>query len=107
MPCDSISLTEQSKARQRDALRALAAALATGTAGVKVGPQGAIAFTGWKAEREGLTDLCAFRRLSSANDPALRRALARAEAVAGRKVDPRAMAAGVHSHDGGGSWGTH
>jgi hypothetical protein len=32
---------------------------------------------------------------------------ARAEAIAGRTVDARTIAAGVHSHDGGRTWGNH
>lgn len=106
MPCDRVDLTAESRRRQREALASLAVALGTGAVTVKVGPQGAVAFLGW-GDREGLADVCALRRLMAANDPNLRRALARAEALAGRKVDTRQIAAGVHSHDGGGTWGTH
>ncbi len=109
MPCDTKrGLDAQQKQRMTDALARLEAALAGGAVALVIGRQGAIAFRGWKEEdRAGLSDLCAYRRLSSANSPALRRALARAEAQAGMKIDQRALAAGVHSHDGGRTWGQH
>ena len=112
MPCDTRRISveetaEQARARLRAAVAKLEGALTSGTASIVVGPTGAVAFKGWRGEGDGLTDVCAFRRLQASNSPALRRALARAEALSGRKVDPRAIAAGVHSHDGGGTWGTH
>lgn len=104
MPCDTRpNLTEEAKANQRDALARLQAALGAGSASIVISRQGAVAFNGWAdAERAGLSDLCAFRRL--ANAPELRKALARAEAKAGMKLDRRMLAAGVHSHDGGATW---
>lgn len=105
MPCDSKPLTQPQREAQVDALKRLEAALAAGGASVQVGPQGAVAFRGWtEADRSGLSDVCAYRRLLAGNSAALRRAVARAEVVAGRKVDARAVGAGIHSHDGGGSW---
>ena len=60
---------------------------------------------GWQQEdRSGLSDLCAYRKLLASNSPELRRAVARAEVVAGRKIDPRMVSAGVHSHDDGKSF---
>ena len=47
------------------------------------------------------------RRLSAKGSESLRRAVARAEALAGRKADARAIASGVHSHDGGRTWDKH
>lgn len=105
MPCDSYIAPQQTK-KERDAdvkaaLARLEAAVAAGTVVVKVGPQGALAFTGWSgAERAGITDVCAYRKLSAANSPTLRKAIARAEVSAGRKIDPRQIASGVHEHDG-------
>ena len=42
-----------------------------------------------------------YRALAASNSPALRMAIVRAEARAGRSLDRRAVAAGVHSHSGG------
>jgi hypothetical protein len=93
----------QRKKQIDEAVDRLNKALAIGEVKVKVGPTGAIAFTGW-AERSGVSDICAYRKLLATGSPALRAALARAEAMAGRKVDARQVAAGTHSHDGGSSW---
>lgn len=106
MPCDTRpNLTEQAKQNQRRAIARLEGSLNAGTVTVQIGAQGAVAFRGWvDQDKDGLTDLCAYRRLAATNSPALRRALAAAEVRAGRKLDQRAVASGVHSHDGGGSW---
>ena len=105
MPCITQSnITPEVKARQRTALEKLAAALAAGTVTVKVGRAGGIAFAGWN-DREGVSDLCAYRALS--NRPELRRALLKAEALSGNRMDPRAIASGLHSHDGGATWSRH
>lgn len=107
MPCDTAirpGVTVQQRKRQvQDAVNALEAAIKSKKVTVKVGPQGAVAFVGaW--ERNGVTDVCAYRRLAAAGSAELRMAVARAEALAGRKVDARQVAAGTHSHDGGNSW---
>jgi hypothetical protein len=97
------NLTELRKQQMRAAIDRLALALADGSARVVVGANGAVAFKGtWSSD--GVTDLCAFRALKAAGNPALRKALLRAEIVAGRQIDQRAISAGVHSHDGGRSW---
>lgn len=85
------------------ALKRLETYLQTGSVKVKVGSNGAIVFAGW-ADRDGLSDVCAYRSLAASSSSTLRMAVARAEALAGRKVDARAVAAGVHSHDGGSTW---
>lgn len=104
MPCDtSTTLTQYQKQAQSAALKRLQTLLAAGSVKVKIGAQGAVAFDGW-AERGGLSDVCAYRRLLAANSPELRRAVMRAEAISGRKIDGKTVAAGVHSHDGGLTW---
>lgn len=104
MPCDSNpNLTPVQKQDQKTALARLAASLGAGTVQVVIGTAGGIAFKGW-TERAGVSDLCAYRRLTAANSPELRKALARAEAMSGRKVDARQVAAGTHSHDDGAHW---
>jgi 5,10-methylenetetrahydrofolate reductase len=107
MPC--ITETEQNPARRaeiKSTLERLKQALGAGAVTVTIGATGGIAFTGWN-DRNGVSDLCAFRKLAASNSPELRRAVMRAEVKSGRKIDPRAIAAGVHSHDGGQTWGQH
>lgn len=107
MPCTTRpTLTELQKQGQARALERLRQAIGAGTVTLVVSRQGAIALRGWvDAERNDVTDLCAYRKLQ--NTPEMRRAQAKAEALAGVKVNPRTIAAGVHSHDGGHSWGHH
>lgn len=88
------------------ALKRLETYLQTGSVKVKVGGNGAIVFQGW-ADRDGLSDVCAYRSLAATNSSVLRMAVTRAEAMAGRKVNPSAIASGLHSHDGGASWSRH
>jgi hypothetical protein len=110
MPCDTQpNMTAARKEGMKDALKRLEQNLEIG-GGVSlvIGLQGGIAFRGWlDQDRAGFSDLCAYRRLLASNSPALRKALARAEAVSGRKVDQRMLTAGLHSHDGGQTWGKH
>jgi len=107
MPCiTQPNRTPEVVKKQDAAIARLDAALAAGKATVVVGTSGSVAFKGW-VDSEGVSDLCAYRKLAASNSPALRRAVMRAEAMSGRKVDARAVAAGVHSHDGGHTWGHH
>lgn len=110
MPCIPMQ-NEGTEARRREvkqALDRLEKYLARGTTSLVVSKQGAVAFRGWDAnDRNGVTDLCAYRALSQAGSWELRKAQARAEMVAGAKVDQKKVADGVHSHDGGKTWGTH
>lgn len=89
----------------KKALTRLEKALTESRVKVKISPTGAIAFDGWKQEdRDDLSDVCAFRLLSTQNSWALRQAVAKAEMLAGRKVSQAQVAAGTHSHDGGRTW---
>lgn len=66
---------------------------------------GAIAFQGLDENlRGGVSDACIYRRLLVSGSSLTKAALQRAEMMAGRAVDKQALAQGVHSHDGGGSW---
>jgi hypothetical protein len=85
------------------ALKRLEAALTGGQVKVTIGTSGAVAFSGW-SDRDGISDVCAYRSLAVSSSWALRQAVARAEAVSGRKVNAQAIAAGVHSHDSGRTW---
>jgi hypothetical protein len=85
------------------AIKRLEAAIQAGRVKLAIAPNGAISFAGW-ADRDNVTDACAYRTLSASNSVALRRAVMQAEAMSGRKVNAHAIAAGHHSHDGGKTW---
>lgn len=110
MPCDTRLRKNQTLAqREREISEALARLeryLQTGTVRVQISPQGAVAFQGW-SDPEGVTDVCAYRTLALKNSWALKQAVARAETMSGKKVNPQAVAAGAHSHDGGRTWSKH
>ena len=96
------------KAEVKAAAKRLEKLLAAGKAKAKIGPQGAVAFEGWaQADRDDVSDVCAFRELTTSKSWALEKALAEAEAASGRKVDPKMVAVGWHSHDSGRTWGKH
>jgi photosystem II stability/assembly factor-like uncharacterized protein len=107
MPClTQPNLTVQQQQGRRAAVTKLLESVAAGTVKVVVGPRGSVAFSGWKDEdRNGVSDLCAFRALMNA--PEMRRAVFRAEALSGNRMNPMAVASGLHSHDGGQTWGRH
>jgi len=107
MPCiTQTNLTPAAKARQRTALEKLVAAIGAGAVKVVIGRAGSVSFAGWlDADREGVSDLCAYRAVS--HTPEVRRALLRAEALSGNRMDPRAIASGLHSHDSGATWSRH
>jgi len=108
MPCERTTKQGQSlRDRKGEVLAAVAAlerALLRRKVRAVVGPQGAIAFEGW-TERNGVTDACAYRRIMSTGSAIARAEIARAEQMAGRTVDRKIIAAGVHSHDAGNTWG--
>lgn len=111
MPCYSNprpnQTIEQRKQQVLDALRRLEKQLIEGAVKIAIGPSGAVAFVGWE-DRDDVTDVCAYRALSTMKSQALSRAIAAAELRSGGvKVNPQAVAAGWHSHDGGKSWGRH
>lgn len=112
MPCDTIrkknETKEQRVQRVMTALRRLEVGLRSQVVKVVIGPQGAATFTGWTPEdREGVTDVCAFRALTKMRSAALANAIRQAEIAQGRRVDMAQVERGVHSHDGGRTWGTH
>ena len=109
MPCDTKLKARQTikerVAEVRRAVVGLSSALAVGRVKAVVGPQGAIAFTGWPAaERDGVTDACAYRRLMVDGSASAKLVIQRAELLAGRSVDRAVLATGAHSHDGGATW---
>lgn len=109
MPCDRILKKNQTIqeriAEVRKMVLQLSSLLASGKVKAKVGPQGAIAFEGLTAEqRDGVTDACAYRRILVSGSALAKAKIAQAEQLAGRAVDRKTVAQGVHSHDGGRTW---
>lgn len=96
---------QQRMDQAKQALKRLERYLQTGSVRINIAPNGAVQFAGWK-DRDDLSDVCAFRTLTSEGSAALRVAVARAEAMQGRRVNPAAIAAGFHTHDGK-NWSTH
>ena len=112
MPCDTRLLKGQTisqrKAEVRDAVAKLNREIIAGRVKPVVGPQGAIAFQRWTDEDcSAVTDACAFRMLMISGSALAKAAIARAEQLAGRSVDRRVIAHGVHSHDDGRTWHDH
>ncbi len=105
MACESMRRPNQTvaerKAAIKVALKKLEAQLTAGQVKVVIGPQGAVAFTGWmKEDSDGVVDACAYRTLTAEGSWALKQAVMKAEAMSGRKVNQGAVAAGYHTHDG-------
>lgn len=112
MPCDTRLKRGQTIQQRAVEVRAvvdkIGRAIVEGRVKVNVGPQGAIAFTGLEeAERDGVTDACAYRRLMATGSSLAIAAVERAELMAGRKVDRQVIGQGAHSHDGGRTWHDH
>ena len=110
MPCDTRLKPRQTVQQRAAEVRKAVDALALKLLKRQVRPvvdkaTGAIAFQGWsETDRDGITDACAYRRLKVQGNSLVQAEIARAEALAGRAVDTKAIAQGVHSHDGGVSW---
>lgn len=112
MPCDRRLRPKQTiserKAEITTVIERLAKGLASGKVKPVIGPQGAIAFQGLtETERAGVDDACAYRRLLSTGSALAMQAIAKAEMLAGRKVDRQVVAQGAHSHDGGRTFHMH
>lgn len=112
MPCDTQRLPDQTIQERADEIRKatakFAAALANGSAKVKVGPQGAVTFEGISTQdRARITDACAYRRIMVSGNALAKAKIAQAEAIAGRTVNRQVIGQGVHSHDGGRTWHDH
>lgn len=111
MPCDTVRKPNQTlserKAEVLKAVERLDALLKKRQVKVRIGPQGAIAFDGFDADRNGVTDACAYRRIMATGSTLAKMEIARAEQLAGRSVNRQAVAVGAHSHDGGHTWHDH
>lgn len=109
MPCDTQLKKGQTIAERalevRKAGQEIDRLLSAGRVGVKIGPQGAVTFIGIPDDvRSGITDACVYRRIMTSGSHSARQAIAKAEQLAGRAVDKKAVATGIHSHDGGKTW---
>lgn len=112
MPCDTKlkanQTIQQRAAEVRAAVEALSRGITSGRIKVTVGKDGGIAFPGLSEDdRNRVTDACLYRRVMATGSALAKAAIAKAEQVAGRSVDKRAIAQGLHSHDGGHSWHHH
>lgn len=120
MPCDTKLKENYNNSRRRQTIseraneiRQIVTDVNSLIAAGKVKPivdkrTGAVAFQGLdETIRDGATDACIYRRLMVSGSSLTKAKLAQAEAVAGRTVNKQALAQGVHSHDGGQTWGTH
>jgi hypothetical protein len=94
---------EQRKEEVRKAIVQLEKDIAARLVKARVGPQGAIAFEGWKNE-DGVSDACAYRQIMIKGSALARAEIARAEQMAGRGVSKEALNSGIHSHDSGKTW---
>lgn len=109
MACGSMRSRGQSVAQRQAEIKAvlkkLEQKLKSGRVSVMIGPQGGVAFVGWTNEdKDSVTDACAYNTLQAEGNWELKQAVARAEAMSGRKVSAAAVAGGFHTHDGGKSW---
>jgi hypothetical protein len=109
MPCNTALKPNQTIAQRAIEVRKAAARidklLVKRKIEMTVGPQGAVVFTGLSTEeRDGMTDACIYRMLTRSGSAATKMAIVRAEQLAGRSVDRKVIASGVHSHDGGSTW---
>ena len=112
MPCDRALKPQQTIKQRADEIRTVVTkavqALISGRVKAKIGPTGAVAFTGLTDdERDGVTDNCLFRRILATGGALANAQIAKAEALAGRPVNRQAVAHGHHSHDGGQTWHHH
>jgi hypothetical protein len=112
MVCDTQLKPRQTlaerKAEVRKRMSSIDKLIANRTVQLRVGPQGAVTFTGLTdSDRDGLTDACIYRTVTRTGSAAAKLAIQRAEQLSSRPVDRRMLAAGVHSHDGGKTWSTH
>ena len=111
MPCDTRlkpkQTIKQRAAEVRQRVANLDKLIASGQVRVKIGPQGAVAFSAWAdSERDGVTDACAYRRLMMTGSVQAKAAIVRAEMMSGRSINRQVIGQGVHSHDGGHTWHT-
>jgi hypothetical protein len=109
MPCNTKLKKGQTIAQRAAELRKrgeqVDKLLAAGRVSATVGKQGGIAFVGIPEDvRDGMTDACVYRAIMARGSHQAKMAIAKAERLAGRAVDKKVVAAGLHSHDNGHTW---
>lgn len=110
MPCDTKLKPRQTISQRAEEVRKVVYDVNSLVATGRVRPvvdrrTGAIAFDGLDENiRDGVTDACMYRRLMATGSSLTKAAIQRAEQIAGRSVDRKVIANGVHSHDGGRTW---
>jgi hypothetical protein len=107
MPCDRIlrqgQTISQRKKEIKKAVEELDKKLSNGQVKPVVGKNGAITFVGnWN--RQDVADACAFRMIQTSGSAHAKLAIAKAEQMAGVKLNKQLIGQGVHSHDGGKTW---
>lgn len=112
MPCDTRLKSRQTLGQRKIEVKKSVSTLDRGLLRKKIkpviGPKGEITFAGWpEDERDGVTDACAYRMLMITGSSLAKAEIARAEQISGRSVNRQAVNSGVHSHDGGQTWGGH
>lgn len=112
MPCDTWrAAPEQTLSARKTQINEIMARVTVLLAKRQIKPivdrkSGAITFDGIPSVlRQGVSDACIYRRLVAGKSPVAAAELKRAEAAAGRPIDRQSVNAGIHSHDGGASWG--
>lgn len=113
MPCDTRMKRNQTIKQRQAEVQQVVADVNSLIASGKVKPvidrkTGSIAFDGIDPNlRDDVTDACIYRRIMVSGSALAKAKIAQAEAIAGRTVNKQAVAQGVHSHDGGKTWGAH
>jgi hypothetical protein len=105
MACDTWRASQQQTLTERkkeitSVIEKVAQEIVKGRVKPKVGPTGAIAFEGLDkvVDRRGIHDACVYRRIMATGSALAKQQLARAEQLAGRRVDAKALAGGHHAH---------
>src|SRR5690349_832609 len=87
---------QQRKSDIQKAIEKLTKDIVSGKVKPTMGPNGSVSFKNWaEADRDGITDECALRRILSGNNMMAKMALAQAEQLAGRKFN---VNGGFHAH---------
>lgn len=111
MPCDRVRISpEQTLAARMKQVREAGAKIdkllaSAGAKAVVDKRTGAITFVGIPdSVRSKMTDACVYRAVMARGSHAAKQAILKAERMAGRVVDKKVVASGLHSHDGGATW---
>jgi len=86
----------------RTAVGKISQGITVGRVKVRISKAGAIAFAGvTEEERDGISDVCAYRLIMATGPALAKAAIARAELMSGTSINKSLIAQGTHSHDGG------